>query len=192
MTGCGSGSAIIRISTVAFPHEHSHGREAGVLQQLAKGEFEVVHHLLSAVICLLIFGFRIRSFVSKRCHRIGTGRASRGEVTSEQRDDGEKRRHAGKCHWIGRLDTEKQCLQDLRQGNRGSGSQDQSDGDELQTLVEDQAKHLPPLSTDRHTDANLASSRTNRERQHAANPHQRQGAPDDGKAHQDRGAAWSR
>jgi len=41
--------AIIRLSIAAFPREHRHGNKAGVFQQLAEGEFQIVHGSLKAL-----------------------------------------------------------------------------------------------------------------------------------------------
>ncbi len=71
-------------------HKHSHGRAAGVLQQLAEGEFQIIHGIFLIVTCSALHSaLRIRksaigSFVSQRLRRINPGRPPGREPAGEQ------------------------------------------------------------------------------------------------------------
>src|SRR4030095_9545080 len=55
-----------------------------------------------------------RSFISQRHHRVDFGRTARGDVTGQERDDGEHSRYNDKRGWIGRRHAKQQLGQEPR------------------------------------------------------------------------------
>ena len=76
------------------------------------------------------------SFVSERLHRIDLRRAPRGEVAGEQGDSREQYRDTDERRGIGRLDTEEKCSQQSRQCDGHASPHNQSNKDQLETLLQ--------------------------------------------------------
>src|SRR5213595_2116195 len=87
--------------------EYGHGAGAGVPQQLAECEAEVVHKNVTAEAKAR---WTMTKSMSERLHWIDFGRAARRKIACWQRNSGEDNHHSKQCHGIGWLHFEKECL----------------------------------------------------------------------------------